>query len=124
MDTVQIAMSNAPYRQALRETLLRSGNWEVLVVDQPDLTREGVIAVDGDHLRRLPQPIPRPERVVLITRKDLNPMSWAWEAGVNSVVFEKDPMSTAVLAILSAKLRSPKALASSKSAPGGGRERG
>jgi len=43
--------------------------------------------------------------VVLIAGKEADDMSSAWEAGVTSVVLRKDPLSTVVLAVMSAGLR-------------------
>jgi hypothetical protein len=54
--------------------------------------------------------------VVLITRDDPGSLRNAWDAGVNSVVFDRDPLNTVVLAILSAFLRSAQ--------PGGGKSAG
>jgi len=105
--SVQVAIGNASYRQALRDLLVRSGNWEVLLVDEPDPAREGVIVLDSEHLRRLPRPLPCPECIVLVARNDPAQMSKAWAAGIHSVVSEKDPLSTTLLAIMSAGLRSP-----------------
>ena len=104
--SVQVAIGNASYRQALRDLLVRSGNWEVLLVDDPDLRREGVIVLDPEHLRRLPGPFPCPQCIVLVAR-DRGQMSRAWDAGIHSVVMEIDPLSTTILAIMSAGLRSP-----------------
>lgn len=109
MDTVQIAMANTAYRQTLKDLLLRSGGWEVVTVDEPDLTRDGVVVLDSEHLRHMPAPIPRPERVVLIARNEPGQISKAWEAGVNSVVLEREPPSTAMLAVLSTTFRTPNA---------------
>ncbi len=107
MDTVQIAMANTAYRQALKELIARSGGWQVVTVDQPDLTQDGVVVLDSEHLRQMSAPIPRPERVVLIARNEPGQMSEAWEAGVSSVVLEREPPSTALLAVLSTTMRTP-----------------
>lgn len=105
MDTVQLAIADAAYAAALSELLERSVGGEVRVVERPDAKREGVIVVDSEALERLPLPLVRPERVVLITRNDPEQLSRAWNAGILSVVFCNDPLNTAVLAILAAGLR-------------------
>jgi hypothetical protein len=46
--------------------------------------------------------------VVLITRKDPQHLSRAWDAGIVSVVSEDDPANTVLLAIMAAALRVPK----------------
>lgn len=105
METVQLTVTEAPYAAALRELLERGGQRRVRVVEVPDPAQQGVIVVDSDALDRLPSPIPEPERVVLITRNDPQHLRQAWNAGVRSVVFSADPLSTAVLAIMAAELR-------------------
>jgi hypothetical protein len=109
MEVIQVAISNSPYAVALREVLVRSGNWEVECVEAPDLTRDGVMVLDCDHLSRLPLPLVNPERVVLLARRDAHSLSRAWDAGVNSVIFDRDPLNTAVLAVMAARLRVAKA---------------
>ena len=49
--------------------------------------------------------------MVLITRKDPQRLSRAWEAGIVSVVSVDDAPSTVLLAIMAAALRVPKAQA-------------
>jgi hypothetical protein len=109
MEVIQVAISNAPYATALREMLVRSGNWSVQCVDVPDPDREGVMVVDCDHLARLPMPLLNPECVILVARKDPLSLTRAWDAGVSSVIFDKDPLNTAVLAVMAARLRLAKA---------------
>jgi len=109
MEVIQVAISNAPYATALREMLARNGNWDVRCVEAPDLERDGVMVVDCDHLSRLPVPLLHPERVVLVAQKDQHSLSRAWDAGVNSVIFDRDPLNTAVLAVMAARLRVAKA---------------
>lgn len=105
MDTVQIAITDSSYATALRDLLVRSGAFKVLFVDCPDQGRAGVMVLDTEHLELLMSPLPDPERIVLIAPNDPQCLSKAWEAGVSSVIFDKDPLNTAVLAILSARLR-------------------
>jgi hypothetical protein len=118
METIQIAIANSPYAAALREMLSRSGPWEVLCVEAPDWSREGVMVVDARRLDQSPTPLERPERVVLIAPNDPQLLSRAWEAGVNSVVYERDSIDTAVLAIMSARLRTGKGRPVKGPAPG------
>src|SRR5688500_16477915 len=114
METIQLAIANAPYASVLRHLLLRNGA-EVVCVDTPDPNREGVMVLDPEHLEMLRFPLKKPERIVLIARKEPRHLSRAWDVGVHSVVFESDPMDTAVLAVMSARLRTGKA----RSAGGG-----
>jgi hypothetical protein len=105
METVQVAITDASYASALRELLVRNGAFKVLLVDRPEPEREGVMVLDAEHLELLPLPVADPERIVMIARNDPQCLTKAWEAGVTSVVFDKDPLNTAVLAIMSARLR-------------------
>jgi hypothetical protein len=77
----------------------------VIDVEVPDLGLGGVVVVDAHSLERLPGVIANPERVVLITQKDAPHLAKAWEAGIESVVFDNEPLSTAMLAIMGARLR-------------------
>jgi len=64
-----------------------------------------VLVLDQAGLEGLPLPLSNPERIVLITHRDTQPMAEAWEAGIVSVVSAQDPMSTVLLAIMAAGLR-------------------
>jgi len=120
MDTIQVAIANERYATALRELLARSAGWKVLSVDVPDPRIEGVIVLDAQALDRLPSQTANPERVVLIARNDPGALARAWEAGIVSVVSENDPMSTAMLAIMAARLQVAKAVR--KNVPSGPRQ--
>jgi hypothetical protein len=108
METVQLTIHDASYASALRELLERTGGCETRCVEAPDPQKDGVIVVDSAALGRLPHPLSRPERVVLVTCNDPKRLAEAWNAGIRSVVFSEDPLSTAVLAIMAAELRVPK----------------
>ena len=108
METIQIAIGNTPYASALKELLTRNGSWDVRCVENPDMDCAGVLVLDAEQLDRLAIPLDNPERIVLITKNDPRALSRAWEAGVNSVVFDKDPLNTTVLAVMSARLRNQK----------------
>ncbi len=108
METVQFAITDSPYASALRELLERSGAAAVRRVEVADPMQAGVIVVDLEGLDRLPAPLLNPERVVLVARNDTEQLAHAWNAGIRSVIFDEDPLSTAVLAILAAGLRVPR----------------
>jgi DNA-binding NarL/FixJ family response regulator len=105
MEIVQLAISSSSYATALRELLSRNAGWKVLSVEAPDLCMEGVVVLDAVALGRLSSQIPNPERIVLITQNDPQHLARAWEAGIVSVVFGNDPINTAMLAIMAARLR-------------------
>jgi hypothetical protein len=77
-------------------------------VERPDPSQHSVLVLDDEAFARLPLPLPNPERVVLITRKAAQVLSQAWEAGIMSVVWADDPISTVMLAIMAAALRMAK----------------
>ena len=109
MQTVQLSIADAVYAAAVREALARSGPWHMESVDRPDLTHKCVLVIDETAFQRLPLPLPNPERIVLITRKDPELLAQAWDAGIVSVVSEDDPLNTVLLAIMAAALRVTKA---------------
>lgn len=105
METVQLALADSSYGTALKETLVRNGNWRVQCVDRPDPSVAGVLVVDGATLDYLPVPLAEPERIVFITKNEPQHLARAWDAGIVSVVYDSDPISTAMLAIMAAALR-------------------
>lgn len=109
INTVQLVLADPVYAAAVREALTRSGPWHIASVEQPDPRQTGVLVIDEDALDRLPLPLSHPERVVLVTHKDPQRLSAAWDAGIVSVVSVNDPANTVLLAIMAATLRIPKA---------------
>jgi len=105
MYTVQLAIGKAPYGAMLQDLLEHTENCDVKAVDRPDPRRSGVMVVNEESLERLPMPLDQPERVVLITAKEPECLTRAWEAGIRSVVFESDPPRTMALAVMAAALR-------------------
>ncbi len=114
IDTIQIAISDPGYRGTLTHLLQTSVHGNVVCVEEPDVALKGVLIVDPEHLDRLPHPLNRPERVVLITRERPSSVSSvlqrAWDAGVHSVVSTQDPAYMVALAVMSANLRAPAGL--------------
>ena len=108
MPAVQLALASKVYSDRLTKALQEDGafrTWQVLPVDRPDVNRGGVVVVDDEALNRLMKPLPQPERIVLITHGDPAQFDRAWDAGIVSVVSERDSMATATLAILAARCR-------------------
>lgn len=104
MTTVQIALSDAAYRRKLADRLAET-DYTPRPVERPELSTDEVLVVDADHLQMLPLPIDNPERVVMIADRAAADLADAWEAGVSSVVDRRDSLGTAVMAIISASLR-------------------
>ncbi len=105
MQTVQLSITDGRYEAAVREALARSCAWHIESVGVPNAAQDCVLVLDEAGFARLPLPLANPERVVLITRKDPQKLAEAWEAGIVSVVSDKDPVSTVLLAIMAAALR-------------------
>ena len=105
MASIQIALSDTAKADALRVLLARSTPVPVLCVESPDYEDACAVVLDGLRFNAQAGPLTHPERIVLITNKDPTRLREAWEAGVNSVVFDKDPLNTTVLAVMSARLR-------------------
>jgi DNA-binding NarL/FixJ family response regulator len=105
MRTVQLAVADAVYAEALREALSHSGPWNVKAVAVPDPALHSVLVVDESAFARLARPLAYPERVVLITRQDPELLAQAWEAGIVSVVSRHDSLATVLLAVMAAALR-------------------
>ena len=104
--TVQLAIHDFGYAQALRNELLRDGGHEVYLVEKPDLKRDGVVVLDEkglDSLNTLSESIA--ERLVVIARKGADHLAQLWRAGIRHVVFEKDSSRTAQMAVLALELR-------------------
>lgn len=108
MESIQISIANAEYANSLRDLLVRNAGWKAQIVESPNTGAAGVIVVDAAALESLPQGLSKPERIVLITRNDPRLLAKAWEAGIVSVVFEDDPLDTALLAIMAARLKAGK----------------
>ncbi|HZP16383.1 MAG TPA: hypothetical protein VFB00_00360 [Terriglobales bacterium] len=62
-------------------------------METPDFGQAGVIVVDNPTLDRLALPLPQPGRLR------------AWSAGIVSVVGRCEPLKTAMLAILAARVQ-------------------
>ncbi len=105
MRTVQLAIADAVYAAALRDTLSRSGPWQVEMVERPDPAARCVLVLDEAHFEGMPLPLAHPERVVLITRQDPQLLAQAWDAGIVSVASLDDSLPTVLLAIMAASLR-------------------
>src|SRR5579871_2558693 len=108
MQKIQLAIADSVYEADLREALVRTGPWQVESVERPRPGDACVLVMDEACLNRMPLPLPFPERVVLVTRKDPAHLSHAWDAGIVSLVSPDDPLSTILLAIMAAALRVPK----------------
>ena len=102
---VQLALEDAAYAEALREALARNGPWQVVKAEALSPCPDCVAVIDDAGLERFPLPIRCPERIVLVTQRDPDHLDQAWEAGLIAVVSHNDPLSTVVLAIMSAALR-------------------
>ena len=106
---VQLALGDREFSQRLRGALLHEPafhGWRVdCCLECPDVTQPGVVVLDTVTLGRLGHGIPQPERVVLITQRSPQELARAWDAGIVSVIYEDEPLSTAMLAVMAARFR-------------------
>jgi hypothetical protein len=121
MARIRLAIQDKAYVRDLQRLLCRSGAWDVELVEHPASGHDDVMVVDEAALQCLPTPLRNPERIVLLTRNDPFSLSQAWDAGIAYVVFYEDSLNTAMLAIMAAALRVPRAPASSVISPNGER---
>ena len=105
MGSIQVALCDQSRADALCSLLARSTPVPVLRVECPDFESACVVVLDAARFASLSGPLVHPERVVLIAPKDAGHLGAAWEAGVNSVLSEQDPLKTVVLAVLATCLR-------------------
>lgn len=105
MRTVQVAVADAAYAEAMRHALAHSGPWQVEFVEHPDPAVPCVLVLDEASFASLPAPLAHPERVVLISRQDPQFVAQAWDAGIISMVSVADSLPTVLLAIMAASLR-------------------
>jgi hypothetical protein len=105
LQTVQLSIGDGTYAAAVREAVARSCAWHVELVERPDPWLNSVLVLDEASFERLPLPLPNPERIVLIARKEPGLLAEAWAAGIVSVVSKDDSISTVLLAIMAAALR-------------------
>jgi hypothetical protein len=110
MKTVQVAIGDAEHSQAISNLLRREGMHSVVVVEEPDLSLDGVIVLDCEHLERIGCETVSTDRFVLITRKDPDKLARIWNAGIRHVVFEDDSPNTVQLAVSAAELRQSRPL--------------
>ena len=114
MPTIQLALSDRSYGEALCRSLaddrgFRDCRIELVSIPQPQIA--DVLVIDGQALEHITLPLPHPERVVLITQNTTEQLTRAWKAGIVSVIFEHESLSTALLAILAARYRTCKSVA-------------
>jgi hypothetical protein len=106
MGSIQLALSDQAKADALRALLARSTPLQVRCVESPDFHDACVVVMDGARFQQMGAPRAHAGRVVLITSNDPVNLREAWDAGVNSVLSEQDPLNTVVLAVLATCLRS------------------
>ena len=103
--TVQLSIADAVFAEDLKNALLRSGPWNVVLAGSPGVDERSVLVLDELAFARLVPPVENPTRIVLVTRQDPRLLADAWEAGIVSVVSSEDSIATVLLAIMAAALR-------------------
>jgi hypothetical protein len=104
MTTVQLATMNREYAFFLASILACEGEYEVVIVDTPDLSIPGLAVVAESLLDGLDSPDPA-RLVVIVSQHDIGHLLRFWQAGVRNVIFADDPPQTAYLAVLAAHMR-------------------
>jgi hypothetical protein len=108
---VCLAIDNSPFASRIRQALEQAGQWDLCSATTKGANGEiplscpEVVVIDHDTFDRMPLPLNRPERVVLVARKSHSQLDRVWEAGIISVVWETDRIETIFLAIQAAALR-------------------
>lgn len=100
---IQIALRNVRLAERLRELLLHTGALRIDLVEAADPCDDGVIVTDAERLPK-PSVIRKPERYVAVAPRREQALECAWNAGVKSVVYDTEPISTIVLAVMAARL--------------------
>ena len=105
-ETIQLAISDGRLASRIERILASTGEWNIehLVHPNPGQTNS-VIVTDAGNLDFLGSPIARPERVVLVIPNDPELIDRAWNEGLRAVIYDTEPPSTVVLAIMAAWLR-------------------
>jgi hypothetical protein len=104
MKTVQVAIQDSGYADAIRNLLVQDGVHRVHLVARPDLTLGGVIVVDAADLDGFPLLAIERERLVVFAHKEHDDLSKIWDAGVRHVLFDGDPPRMARVAVLGVEL--------------------
>lgn len=108
MPIVQVLLPDNRYSQLLKALLASEGGYKIEHLAAPDFTRfDDIIVADRPAVERFPRLLDNPGQLVLITANDPHFLATLWEHGVRSVVFDTDPPSTTLLAILALDLRHP-----------------
>jgi hypothetical protein len=107
---VCLAIEDTPFASRIRLALEQAGKWDLCTATKDakgeiPLSCPEVVVIDDDTFDRMPLPLNRPERVVLVARKNHSQLDRVWEAGIISVVWETDRIETIFLAIQAAALR-------------------
>jgi hypothetical protein len=100
---IQIALKDTALAERLRALLLHTGAVRIDLVDVADQLDDGVIVTDAERLPK-PSSIRKPERYVALAPRRQQALECAWNAGVKSVVYDTEPISTIVLAVMAARL--------------------
>ena len=119
MRTIQISVADLSYAASLSSKLEQSGVKGMVCVDVPDVDKGGVLVMDVNALDRIRPPLANPDRVVLVAPEDGYDLGRAFEAGIKSVVSDRDALETVLLAIMAADLRVARSAAAEQRTHGG-----
>jgi hypothetical protein len=102
--TVQVAIPDPEYADALRNLLSQDGIHRVHLVQKPDVALAGVILVDATELENLSLRPSEQARVIVLVRKGRDDLAKIWNAGVRHVLFQGDSPHSARVVVLGMEL--------------------
>jgi len=105
MATVQIALNDFEYSNAIKEALHRDGSHRVVITNNPDHLMAGVVVTDLGSWLRVRLNLIDPGRVIVIADQGSAGLHDLWRAGVRFVLFRQNSIAQAVLAISAVAIR-------------------
>jgi hypothetical protein len=104
MKTVQVAIQDPAYADSIRNLLVEDTRRQVHLLENPDVTLEGVIIADPAYLNRFPSLAIEDKRLVVMAHKERDDLSKMWDAGVRHALFYGDPPRMVRVVVLGLEL--------------------
>jgi len=105
MATVQIALNDFEYSNALKEALHSDGRHRVVITNNPAQLTDGVVVTDLGSWLRVRLNLIDPGRVIVIADQGSAGLHDLWRGGVRFVLFRQDSIAQPVLAISAVAIR-------------------
>src|SRR5579871_1491351 len=97
---VQLTLADSDYANDLQKVLLQDGRFEVVITNDPYPDLDSVVVIDAGRWAKL-SPID-PNRVIAVAESGDS----YWQPGVHNLIFKRDSIALAVLAIAAVAIRS------------------